>query len=120
MHEIDVIKIIKKLQNEYLAYWLNCKNEIYHEIKNCANWEFIRIKYDGFKFDMKYMKNYAYINCLLSYNWYLKYIEEEMRKCRCKNMIISMMMYYKLIYHEQKMIKRLVEKKFEREKNYIE
>ena len=88
-------------------------------MKNCGNWEFMRMKHDEFKFNMKYTKNYAYINYSLSYNWYSKYIEEKVRRCKCKNMIILMMMCYKLIYHEQEMIRKLIKKKFEWEKNYI-
>ena len=58
------------------------------------------MKYDEFKFNMKYIKNYIYINYSLFYNWYSKYIEEKMRRYRCKNIIISIMIYYKLIYYK--------------------
>ena len=69
-------------------------------MKSCGNWEFMRMKYDEFKSNMKYAKNYVYMNYSLSCDWYLKYIKEEIELCRCKNIIISMIIYYKLIYHE--------------------
>ena len=60
----------------------------------------MRMKYDEFKFDMKYTKDYIYINCLLSYDWCLKYIIKEIERYIKKNMIISMIIWYRLIYHE--------------------
>ena len=82
-------------------------------MKNCVNWKFTRMKYNEFKFNMKYIKDYIYINYSLFYNWYSKYIEEKMKLCKYKNIIISMIIYYRLIYYEQEMIRRLIEKEFE-------
>ena len=119
LHEIDVTKIINKLQNECPACWLNCRDEIYHEMKSCANWKFMRMKHDEFKFDIKYAKNYACVNCSLSCDWCSKYVEEEIERCRRKDVIMPMVMRCRLMHHGQKMIKRLAKKEFEREKNYI-
>jgi superfamily II DNA helicase RecQ len=120
LHEIDVTKIIEKLQYGCPACWLGCKDEIYHEVESCANWEFTGMEHDGFKSGVKYAKDCACMNCSLPCDWCSEYVEGGAGRCRRKDVIMPVVMRCRLMHHGQEVIRRLAEKEFEREKNYIE
>jgi len=120
LHEIDVTKTIEKLQDGCPACWLSCKDEIYHEVESCANWEFTGMEHDGFKSGVKYAKDCACVNCSLPCDWCSEYVEGGAGRCRRKDVIMPVVMRCRLMHHGQEVIRRLAEKEFEREKNYIE
>jgi len=120
LHEIDVKKTIEKLQDGCPACWLCCKDEIYHETKNCANWEFTGMEHDGFKSRVRYVKDCACVSCSLPCDWCPEYVEGGAGACRRKDVVMPVVMRCRSMGHGQEIIRRLAEKEFEREKTYIE
>jgi superfamily II DNA helicase RecQ len=120
LHEIEVRKVIEKLQDGCPACWLSCKDEIYHAVEDCANWEFTGMEHDGFKSRVKYVKDGACVSCSLPCDWCAEYVAGGAGGCRQKDVIMGVVMRCNCMSHGQEVIRRLSDKEFERERNYIE
>lgn len=120
LHEIDVRKTIEKLQEGCAACWLSCKDEIYHDVEMCSNWEFTGMEHDGFKGGVKYRKDCACMSCSLPCDWCPEYVLGGAGRCKMKDVIMPVVMRCRSMIHGQDVIRRLAEKEFGREKSYME
>jgi len=120
LHEIEVRKVIEKLQDGCPACWLSCKDSIYHPVEDCANWEFTGMEDSGFKSRVKYVKDGACVSCSLPCDWCVDYVAGGAGACRGKDVIMGVVMRCNSMSHGQEVIRRLSDKEFLRERNYIE
>jgi len=120
LHEIEVKRTIEKLQYGCPACWMNCKEDIYHEVESCGLWEFTGMEHEGFKGGVKYEKDVACRSCSLPCDWCEDYVEGGARGCRKKDLVMPIVMRCRGSELGRTTISKVAGREFKREKEYRE